>query len=136
MEKSINFIAKTSDLLLDRGSLPSEINCQDLPGGQARTSCCPHLGPPDCLLSLANALGGTTASWEAGAGETVNFKCRCSLSTLAFPVQFTACWMAAPNWHHLTPRMHQEPTPRSGPSFLLQQELDLLVSLGAVEQGS
>lgn len=70
MGKSINFIAKTSDVLLDRGSLPSEINRQDLPGGQARTSCGPQLDTPDCLLSLANALAGTMASWEAGAGET------------------------------------------------------------------
>lgn len=70
MEKSINFIAKTSDVLLDRGSLPSEINHQDLPRGQARTSCGPQLGTPDCLLSLAIALAGTMASWEAGAGET------------------------------------------------------------------
>lgn len=109
---------KTSDVLLDRGSLPSEINCQDLPEGQARASCSPQLGPGNCLLSLPSALGGREATWEAAVGKIVYFKRRGRLSTLAFLAQATAARMAAPDRHHLTPTHGQ------GRSFLSLQELD------------
>lgn len=70
-------------MLLDRGSLPSETNCQDLPEEQARTFCGPQLGPRGCVLSLPCAPGGSASRGEAGAGKAVICKCRCSLNTLA-----------------------------------------------------
>ena len=136
MKKSINFIAKTSDVLLDRGSLPSEINCQDLPEGQARTSCGPQLGPRDCLLSLPNTPGGTVASWEAGAGETVNFKCRVQSEHPGFPRVsrglLNGSTRQAPCDSQNAPGF---PPHGWGRSFVHQQKLDLLVSLGTGEQG-
>lgn len=74
-------------MLLDRGSLPSEINYRDLPERQDRTSCSPQLCPQDSFLFLPNAPDGTVSSWEVGAGEIMNFQCRCSLSTPALIMQ-------------------------------------------------
>lgn len=60
-------------MLLDRGSLPSEINCRDLAEGQTRASRSPQLGPRDSRLSPPNALSGTVSSWAAG-GEAFRIR--------------------------------------------------------------